>query len=640
MHAATLAGLGAEAAAGAADVLAAAEILGSGRPLRFVHPIVRAGIYADIGTAERARAHRAAATLLADAHAPAERVAEHLLPSEPAGDAWVVERLVGAARAAARSGAPELAAVYLRRALAEPPAAPARSALLLELGVAEDNAGEPDALAHMTAATEAATTGHERLSAALVLGHALARDNRFPEAVEVLDRAAAAPEGADEGLRRAAEALAASTATFSASTAHVHAQRIRAAREVVDTDAAASHEQLALAGQLAVRSNEPAEVAAGLALRALAAARGALPEPTDLPWFHQCAITLLWAERYDELQAMLDDAVAAARARGDASLFSGALAYRGWLALRRGDLQAAEADVRTALDAANLPAPAMYRLRATAVLVEALTARGRFEEAEQVLAPIEAQLAGDSTIAAQLRASRGRLRLAQWRPEEALADLLRAGEVATATQLVSPSCLAWRSQAAQAQLALGDLRAAEALAAEELELARAFAAPRALGVALRDMGVVTLSAAAEPLLREAVAVLEHAGAGLELALARAELGAYLRRTKRRVEAREYLAPALDAAQRAGAAPLAERAETEARATGARPRKVLLTGVASLTASENRVAELAADGLTNREIAQALFVTMRTVEGHLTQVFRKLDLSSREQLAGALAEEAP
>ena len=284
------------------------------------------------------------------------------MPSEPAGDAWVVEHLVAAARAAARSGAPELAAVYLRRALAEPPAAPARSALLLELGVAEDNAGEGTALAHMTAATEAAPTGNERLAAALVLGHALARDNRFAEALEVLDDAASA--GADEALTRAAEALAASTATFSARTAHVHADRIRAAREVVDADAAASHEQLALAGQLAVRANEPAEVAAGLALRALAAARGALPAPTDLPWFHQCAITLLWAERYDELQAMLDDAVAAARARGDAGLFSGALAYRGWLALRRGDLQAAEADVRTALDAANLPAPAMYRLRA------------------------------------------------------------------------------------------------------------------------------------------------------------------------------------------------------------------------------------------------------------------------------------
>jgi len=100
-----------------------------------------------------------------------------------------------------------------------------------------------------------------------------------------------------------------------------------------------------------------------------------------------------------------------------------------------------------------------------------------------------------------------------------------------------------------------------------------------------------------------------------------------------------IAVALDTAHRAGAALLAEQAETEIRATGARPRRVLLTGVESLTASESRVAELAADGLTNREIAQALFVTMRTVEGHLTQVFRKLDLSSRDQLAGALAEEA-
>jgi len=256
-----------------------------------------------------------------------------------------------------------------------------------------------------------------------------------------------------------------------------------------------------------------------------------------------------------------------------------------------------------------------------------------------VLAPVEAQLEGNSTLAAQLRVSRGRLRLAQRRPEEALADLMRAGEVATTTKLVSPSCLPWRSQAAQAQLALGDVEAARALATEELELARAFAAPRALGVALRDIGAVTLGSTAERPLRESVAVLERASATLELARARAELGAFLRRTKRRAEAREYLAPALDAAHRAGAAPLAERAETELRATGARPRRILITGIASLTASESRVAELAAEGLTNREIAQALFVTMRTVEGHLTQVFRKLDLSSREQLAGALAEEA-
>ena len=117
----------------------------------------------------------------------------------------------------------------------------------------------------------------------------------------------------------------------------------------------------------------------------------------------------------------------------------------------------------------------------------------------------------------------------------------------------------------------------------------------------------------------------------------------LRRSNRRTEARELLRDALDAAHRAGAKPLAEYAETELRATGARPRRVLLTGVESLTASERRIAELAGQRLTNREIAQSLFITARTVEGHLTSVFRKLDLDSRDQLAAALetgAEASP
>ena len=110
----------------------------------------------------------------------------------------------------------------------------------------------------------------------------------------------------------------------------------------------------------------------------------------------------------------------------------------------------------------------------------------------------------------------------------------------------------------------------------------------------------------------------------------------LRRRNRRTEARELLREALDAAHRAGAGPLAEQAETELRATGARPRRVVLTGLDSLTASERRIAELASQGLTNREIAQTLFITARTVEGHLTSVFRKLQLDSRNELPALLA----
>ena len=410
---------------------------------------------------------------------------------------------------------------------------------------------------------------------------------------------------------------------------------------MVDADAAASHEQLALAGQLAVRSNEPAEVAAGLALRALAAARGALPAPTDLPWFHQCAITLLWAERYDDLQAMLDDAVAAARARGDASLFSGALAYRGWLAQRRGDLQAAEADVRTALDAANLPAPAMYRLRATAVLVEALTERGELDEAERVLAAVE-------------RAARRRLddrRAAARQPRAAAARAVAAGGGARrspargrggdrdgAREPELPAvALAGRPGPARAGGAGGGERAGRRGARARARVRRAARARR--GAARRGRGDVRARRPSRCCARRSPCSSTPAPRSSSRGRARSWAPSCAA-SKRRVEAREYLAPALDAAHRLGAAPLAERAETEVRATGARPRRVLITGVASLTASESRVAELAADGLTNREIAQALFVTMRTVEGHLTQVFRKLDLSSREQLAGALAEEAP
>jgi DNA-binding NarL/FixJ family response regulator len=139
------------------------------------------------------------------------------------------------------------------------------------------------------------------------------------------------------------------------------------------------------------------------------------------------------------------------------------------------------------------------------------------------------------------------------------------------------------------------------------------------------------------LLGEAVETLNGSPAKLEHAKARTELGAALRRAGHRVQAREQLRRAVELARICGATPLAERAEIELLATGARPRRIALSGVESLTPSEGRVAELAAQGPTNREIAQALFVTQRTVEVHLTSIFRKLGISSRSQLAAALAD---
>ena len=253
-----------------------------------------------------------------------------------------------------------------------------------------------------------------------------------------------------------------------------------------------------------------------------------------------------------------------------------------------------------------------------------------------MLAPNDPEIESGSITASVLRLARGRLRIAQGRAREGLDDFLAVGTRLTRVSITCPSYLPWRSEAALAQRALGEPDAARRLAEEELALARAFGTPRALGVAQRALGVVTGGDRGELLLRDAVESFERAGAGLERARALADLGALLRRRNRRTEARELLREALDAAHRAGAGPLAARAETELRATGARPRRILLTGVESLTASERRVAELASQDLTNREIAQTLFITTRTVEGHLTSVFRKLQLESRDELPAALA----
>ena len=178
---------------------------------------------------------------------------------------------------------------------------------------------------------------------------------------------------------------------------------------------------------------------------------------------------------------------------------------------------------------------------------------------------------------------------------------------------------------------VGDPNTARRLSDEELEFARAFGAPRALGVALRGLGLSPAAIVGEALLREAIEVLAGPDTRLEHARALADLGAHLRRSNHRVEAGQLYREAVDSAHHLGAEALALQAETELRATGARPRRALLTGLEALTASERRIAELAAEGLTNRQIAQTLFVTARTVEGHLTHVFYKLDVKARTAL---------
>ena len=173
------------------------------------------------------------------------------------------------------------------------------------------------------------------------------------------------------------------------------------------------------------------------------------------------------------------------------------------------------------------------------------------------------------------------------------------------------------------------------LVRDELDDARRLACPRPIGVALRSLGILEGGTAGLDHLREAVEVLEASYARLELARTLVALGGALRRANQRVAARDPLRAGLDLAGQCGALRLAGEARDELVATGARPRRTTLSGVEALTAAEHRVAELAGRGLSNAEIAQALFVTINTVEAHLRHVFQKLSITSRRHLATSL-----
>jgi DNA-binding CsgD family transcriptional regulator len=214
-----------------------------------------------------------------------------------------------------------------------------------------------------------------------------------------------------------------------------------------------------------------------------------------------------------------------------------------------------------------------------------------------------------------------------------VADVLAEGFGA----IVNPGWAPWRSLKARALDALGRTDEAIELVHEELANARRFGSASVVGRSWRVLGTLKGEQGIDDL-RQAVELLERSTAKLELAFALAALGATLRRRRRPTEAREPLRRALELADRCGAKPLAGQARSELHAAGGRPRRTALSGVQSLTASERRVADMAAEGRTNNEIAQALFVTLKTVELHLSNAYRKLGIRSRRELGGALAEQ--
>ena len=642
-HAAVLAGQDLPRAARLADDLRAAHILAPDGLLEFAHAIVGTVMYELIPPGERAIAHGRAAAMLAADGAGAERVASHLLRSEPAGDASAVAVLREAAGAARDRGAPDTAAGCLRRALAEPPDAGARPGLRLDLGIALASVRAPEAVEVLEDAV-ARVPAADRTRAALlsagvlgVWGHhdtalRIVRDALSPDAAGV-------PGGAtDPGMRDHLEAALFAESWLSAETAGQAWDAVRARQEGDPEGVAAWRVYEALATTVTGRGREAALACldrAGLGTASLdPPAAGAERPGHDTPVSVAALLVLLWNDEFAAALRSCDAVLADARERGSLNMVADVTHLRSAVLTRMGKLREAAEDGRYSLEFKLRTSPPLSVAWAATAVIDALTGLGRLEEAEEAAVAATARKPPRGWVPTTMLAqSRGVLRVARRRYDEGLRDLLDAADGWRALRVTNPAVASWRTAAVTAYTATGREDEAAAMAAEQVTLARAAGGRLALGVALRASA--PFSANPAECLAESVEVLRRADATAELAHARADLGALLRKRGRRAQAQRELRAALEAADRCGAQPLSGYARRELLASGARPRRTALTGPDALTGAERQVAALAADGLSNRQIAQHLFITQSTVETHLRHAFHKLGISSRADLPAGL-----
>jgi len=632
--AAALAEVDEEAASRAADLLIGANILAGVHPIEFVHPVVREVIYSEIPLGERALAHARAAQLFFESGAAADQTAAHLLASEPAGRTWVVGVLREAATDSFRRGEPGAAVSYLERALAELPTVEPPPELVRELGRAQVLAGDPAGIDRLRTALHEAPLGRPYAEAASELAQAGIPFGRFEEAVDTLEDAISQLGPQDRDLSLRLEAEMAITGRLHPATYARTAERLERVAETIVGATPAERLILASLGTQWLLEGRSAHEACALAERAWRG--GLLAEQTSAsPMLYDAVYVPITADAFDVAARMCEETVADARARGSLLGIAITSSFRSHLAYRRGSIPDAESDARTGLEAAEIGGYAVAPM-ALAFLIDALLEQGELAAATQALEerPFEEEIPV-GFMANFLLLSRARLRIARGQTEWGVADLRELAQREEQSRARSPSALPYRSHLALALAQLGETAEPRVLAAEELSLARKCETPRAIGMTLRALGVLEGGRTGIERLRESVAMLGRSGAPLEEARALTDFGAALRRSDERTIAREPLRQALHIATRCGAWALAERARTELLATGARPRRVVLSGIDALTPSERRVAQLAAAGSSNRRIAQSLFVSMRTVAVHLTHTYQKLGISSREELPQAL-----
>ncbi len=595
-----------------------------GRP-RYAHPLLRDAVLTGWPRPRREAVHRAAAQAMLRRGDRVEAVARHLLHTPAVRLPWALRVLRDAVTVAVHDARPADAVAYLRRALDEPLSDVLRQRLLTELGSLEyASADTPAAIARLAEAQHLPADPRNRVRTAVALGTALAGRGEIRTAMEVLRRTEGRLADHPELARTVQTAGALLSDEDLATRQEVYrglSETGRHSPELVGTAGRALLVRYAASAALISADEAMARI------RDLLAQPGApLAEPFLLG---TAAAVAQWADELDEADRLVERGLAGQHPALLHPMQHALLNTRADIAAARGDHARLLAPVGRGpgTGPTNQDAHALMALVHTGRTHEALRFADRFDLREMP----------ENWERNRYLYARGVLRAATGDPAGALHDFLECGRRQGAREVVSPVVTPWRTAVAECRLALGGGPEALALATEELRLARVWNTPRTVGRALRVLGSATGGRRGLELTEEAVRTLRDAPADTDMELIPALLaqGRLLLDTGERGRARARLREAAELAERKGALRWLTQADQALRVGGARRSVAARTGAGALTGSERRIAELAADGRTNTEIADLLHLARRTVETHLTSTYRKLRIRRRTELPGAL-----
>lgn len=604
----------------------------------FAHDTVRSAVLDALPMSEADRLR--AARILNDAGRPAVEVADHLLSLSELNQTWMAGVLRDAAALSEQQGAPQTAVRYLRRVLDVEASEPQRLRVRADLGRVLAQLDPYAALPILRELLNKVTDPDVYVSLVLSFSMTAVTAQRHPEAVRVLGEVLAMlstktgwdVSPAHRELCLAVESMLLIVGSGERSTFGLVRDRIEE-RPLPAGSTPAERRMLAATSYVRSLRGEPS----GEVVEQARAALSFQASDAD-PWTERCSLFALHlADVTDDLLPAAQRSVEMVKNMGARWDYSYSLSCYARVLLHLGDVREAAAEAQTAAEICAQTSGADSTAAQFTAWASALVEQGHVEQADEVLDRIDRDWFAEATLEWHyFLHTRARVRWIQGNPAAALGLLLRCGESMTDVGIGNPVFVPWRTDAAYLLAGLGRRAEAAELVERDGEAAQRWGTARAIGRQLMARGAIAEDAAhAVEWLTEAVEVLSGSPAWLEEARAQRRLGAALLRIEDVRGARKHLRRAMDLATLCGSRPIAESARALAVTAGGRVGQQLRSPVDLLTGSEQRVATMAAAGASNREIAETLFVTLRTVETHLTNAYRKLRVSRRADLATAL-----